>query len=367
MSKPRVRPAIRKRAAKAEPATPARRPRRLWMNAAMLTATVATLGAVAVMSSMPARSARTPPVACPVASAPPSSPIIRRSDALTPKSLAELLALPSDQLERVDIALMNLLCAEGLPGSESLDIQAVLATLDAWAEGVALETARSYAQFLRDPADYENSEGYFKALVLVTVLERDLGVRYNLERADQPDFRNSKDQFIHGMVNDSNGGTCVSMPVVDLAIGRRLGYPLKLALAREHVFWRWDDGRSPPMNFNNAGRGLRSDPDEFYRSWPRPITDEDLKHREFLVSLTPAEELAVFLAARGHCLMANGRYKDALEAYRAAADRHPPATAYRIFIAEANAALNPPILVQPGAPRNPWANFGMPEPPMPRR
>jgi tetratricopeptide (TPR) repeat protein len=312
-------------------------------------------------------SARTPPVARPVASALQASPITRRSDALVPKSLAELLSLPPEQLDRVDIALTNLLCSEGLPGSEGLDAPAVLATLDKWAEAVALETARSWPQFLRDPGDYENSEGYFKALVLVTVLERDLGVRYNLERADQPDFRNSKDQFIHGMVNDANGGTCVSMPVLDLAVGRRLGYPLKLALAREHVFWRWDDGRSPPMNFNNAGRGLTSDPDEFYRSWPRPIGDEDLKHREFLVSLTPAEELAVFLAARGHCLMANRRYKEALVAYRAAADRHPSATAYRLFIAEANAALNPPILVQPGPPRNPWANFGMPDPPMPRR
>lgn len=87
---------------------------------------------------------------------------MRRSDALTPKTLAELLALPSNQLERVDVALMNLLCAEGLPGSESLDIPTVLATLDAWAEGVSLETARSYPQFLRNPADYENSEGYFK-------------------------------------------------------------------------------------------------------------------------------------------------------------------------------------------------------------
>ncbi|MCO5053173.1 MAG: hypothetical protein M9920_12820 [Verrucomicrobiae bacterium] len=31
-----------------------------------------------------------------------------------PRTLAELLALPPDQLEKVDIALINLLCAEGL-------------------------------------------------------------------------------------------------------------------------------------------------------------------------------------------------------------------------------------------------------------
>ena len=47
-----------------------------------------------------------------------------------PKSLAELLALSPDQLEKVDIALMNLLCAEGLRGSEDLDAQQCLDTLD---------------------------------------------------------------------------------------------------------------------------------------------------------------------------------------------------------------------------------------------
>lgn len=57
---------------------------------------------------------------------PPNKPA-RNSETNTPSfkqphTLTELLALPSDQLEKVDTALINLLCAEGLRGSENLDV-----------------------------------------------------------------------------------------------------------------------------------------------------------------------------------------------------------------------------------------------------
>ena len=47
-----------------------------------------------------------------------------------PRTLKELLALPSDQIEKVDIGLMNLLCAKGLPGAEDLNVEQCLKTLD---------------------------------------------------------------------------------------------------------------------------------------------------------------------------------------------------------------------------------------------
>jgi len=337
------------------------------LNVGALAVSVAALGALAVLTGTPIIAPRVPVTPQPVASTPPPSPIVHRVDALTPKTLAELLTLPPDQLERVDIGLMNLLCAEGLPGSEGADIPALLGIIDKWAEFVALETARYYHQFVRDPADYENSEPYFRMLVLLTALQRDLGVHYNLAKVNDPDFGNAKDQFIHGMVNSDNGGTCVSMPVLYVAVGRRLGYPMKLVLAREHVFCRWDDGKGTVKNFEGAGLGLTSYPDEHYREWPHPISDEELKHREFLVSLTPAEELSVFLAARGHCLSDHRRFKEARECYVQAARLFPSAGAYPYFVHRTDLAMNPPIRVQPGASRNPWANFGMPDVPMPGR
>lgn len=304
------------------------------------------------------------PAARPVASIPVSAPSAAETAPPTaaasdpvPTTFAELMAWPKDRLGELDIALVNLLCAEGLPGSEDLDIEQTLKTLDLWAAAVKGTTERQLYMFRNDPADYENAEPYFRMLVLVTVLQLDLGVHYNMERVRDPDFGNSKDQFIHGMVNCENGGTCVSMPVLYVAVARRLGYPLKLVLAHDHVFCRWDDGQGTVKNFDGASRGLHSDPDEHYGQWPRPITDEELEHREFLVSLTPEEELATFLAARGHCFADNRRWQEAREMYVAAAELFPSSTACQYFVALADAALRPPIRVQPGARGN---QLGMP-------
>lgn len=47
-------------------------------------------------------------------------------------SLAELIELPPAQLEQTDIALLNLMCAQQLPGAGEINISNQLATLDQW-------------------------------------------------------------------------------------------------------------------------------------------------------------------------------------------------------------------------------------------
>jgi regulator of sirC expression with transglutaminase-like and TPR domain len=234
----------------------------------------------------------------------------------TPKSLAQLLALPSADLSRVDIALVNLLCAEGLPGSERINSKSLSLQLDVWAAHVKAETDRHLYR-VKDPrfADhYRHSETYFRIELLLQTLQEDLGVRYNPDRIYNPDASVSRDQFIHGAMDPTRGGTCSSMPVLYVAVGRRLGYPLKLVMARGHLFCRWDDGKGEKLNIEGTN-GFSSYPDEFYHKWPYPLTKEDLAGREYLVSLTPAEELSVFMAARGHCFLDTHRFAEALEAY----------------------------------------------------
>jgi hypothetical protein len=51
-------------------------------------------------------------------------------------SLPSLLAVRPDALQTVDIARMNLLCAQGLPGAEGLDVNRCLAVLDEMATRV---------------------------------------------------------------------------------------------------------------------------------------------------------------------------------------------------------------------------------------
>ena len=70
-----------------------------------------------------------------------STPSPQTAELVGPSSYAELASMPQAQLTNVDIALMNLLCAEGLPGAEGLDVKQSLALLDQWAEVARLADA----------------------------------------------------------------------------------------------------------------------------------------------------------------------------------------------------------------------------------
>lgn len=238
-----------------------------------------------------------------------------------PDSLRELLALEPVERAKVDIARANLLVAKSTPGAGSIDVNAHLATLDAWAVRVASETDRHLYQFREKPDEFLNSEGYFRILMLVTVLQQDCGVRYNPERIDSPDFTDPGDLFIHGLI-DGEGGTCVSMPVLYVAVARRLGYPVSLVTTKGHVFARWDGG-GEWFNIEATSQGLNVYDDVHYRNWPHPLTDEDIRIAGYLRSLKPDEEIAAFLLASGHVFEDTGRLSLAIERYRLAARLDP--------------------------------------------
>jgi len=283
----------------------------------------------------------------------PLSPDTSGKPARNARSLHDLLAMDSAQLAQVDIAEMNLVCATGLPGAENLDIDRCLATLDHWAAWVKHETDRHLYRFYQNPAEFNGSEGYFRMLMLITVLQQDCGVHYNLERVRDIDFTNSQDLFIHGMVGEGNGGTCASMPVLYTPVARRLGYPIKLVLAKAHVFCRWD-GPKERVNIEGASRGMHSYDDEYYRTWPHKISDAEVQANQYLVSLSPQEELACFLASRGHCLLDNGRAEEAFQAYAAAHRLAPENPAYLAWAQQVERRLHPEdIARRVGTPRPP--------------
>jgi len=144
----------------------------------------------------------------------------------------------------------------------------------------------------------------------------------------EPDFRESRDLFIHGII-DGPGGTCASMPVLYVAVGRRLGYPLKLVEAKGHLLFRWDDPfgkrfRIPEtFNVEGTGNGIGSFSDEHYRKWPEAWNKAEIAAGCYLRSMSRIEELAGFLGTRAECLGDNGRIGDAVQAYRWAAGLVP--------------------------------------------
>ena len=229
----------------------------------------------------------------------------------------ERLRNPSDEeLARFDPAAVDLACAVGLPGSERLDIPACLAWVDHAAAWVRHQTDATFDKLRRSPETYENSEGIFRVMAMMSVLWRGLGVHYNQERIDDPDqFTDSRDDFIHGII-EGRGGTCASLPVLLVAVGRRLGYPLKLVTTARHLFARWDDPAGERFNVEINKTGMNTHPDEYYLTWPVDI--RGMKWRtetKFLRSLTLREEVAHAWSKRGHNLLANRRLKEAADCF----------------------------------------------------
>jgi len=248
------------------------------------------------------------------------------------RSLEQLLSKSPTELAQLDIARINLLCAQGLPGAEQIDVEAYLATLDQWAQYVKKETDRHLYKYRLDPADYNNSPGYFRMLLMVTALQQDLDIHYNLERMRDVNFSDSQDLFVHGLLSERRSGTCISMPVLYVAIGRRLGYPLKLVTCNGHVFVRWDDPAGERFNVEATSRGLICRDDDYYKEWPHKITDADIKACNYLKSLSPAEELAEFLVTRGHCFAEIALYPQAQLAYCQARNLAPKSQQYLSFL-----------------------------------
>ena len=222
--------------------------------------------------------------------------------------------LSAAEYAKLDIGEVNLECADKLPGSENLDVKDHLVALDEWAEAVQSTTAKRWKDFKRQRAKFNSSAPYFRMLVLATVLQRDFGVAYNLDTLKGPfDTTDSRTQFIHGIL-EGYGGTCSSMPVLYAAIGRRLGYPLKLVQAEDHWFVRWDDpSTGVSFNIEATSPGLNCYPDEHYLTWPKKPDPGHVKKGWLLRSLTPREELAAFYQLRAQCFLDWGNYTYALE------------------------------------------------------
>lgn len=145
--------------------------------------------------------------------------------------LRALLTLAPQALAANDIAAVNLACAEGLPGAENVEVNQVLEELAAMAAQVRKETDRHLYRFRRNPTEFENSEGFFRMVMLAVVLAEDYGVHYapgkrgTAAQARMGDgfFADARDVFLVGLAGQRRAGTCSSLPVLYVAVGRRLG------------------------------------------------------------------------------------------------------------------------------------------------
>jgi hypothetical protein len=209
---------------------------------------------------------------------------------------------PEAELARLDPAFVQLVTSMGLPGSERLDPHGCLRRVREMAERAKTYTDQNLWKFRRDPSRFEDSQAYFRALCLVTVLQRQFGVGYDQAKIPLDVPFEVEDLTIQGVVSGA-GGTCVSLPVLYASVGRRLGYPIKLVHAWVceevgHQFVRWD-GDGARFNIETSGTGLCTPPDDHYRTGRYRMTPEIERQGRFLVSESPRGELAHCLRERG--------------------------------------------------------------------
>ena len=240
----------------------------------------------------------------------------------------QLAKLTDDVLAIYDIAAVNLACTTDLPDAPGpLTIMECLHKLDEWAKLVRRYTELAYEEFyLANPAKYDHSEALFRSLSLVTALQRHCGLRYNPAKIPDHVPLETADIFIHGALL-GEGGTCTSIPVVLAAVGRRLGYPIKIVETRTakwgHLFARWDDPKGERLNLEATGTGLGTHDDNYYRTGRYALAPALEKACQFLKSMTPRQELACFLEERGYQLRQQGCVRLALEAFAWSANLAP--------------------------------------------
>jgi hypothetical protein len=167
--------------------------------------------------------------------------------------------------------------------------------LNDWADKVRVGAQRAMRS---RHTNREYTDAQFLVLSMVTVLQRDLGVKYNPACMTGPyDARDSRNHFIHGPLY-GHGGTCSSLPILYAAIGRRLGYPLCVVNAKQHLFVRWEEAGGERFNFDATTRGFKAFDDAHYRQWPFPIREDKLREGVYLQSFTRRRELACCIAQR---------------------------------------------------------------------
>lgn len=257
-------------------------------------------------------------------------------------TLDALLGMSDDELGQQDIATVNLVCAAGLPGTGDLDIPQCLAQIDQWTELVRQFTKSGFPRYRANPDPAKGSEAVYRLWAVMHRLRFGIGLTHIMTLAENGDpivqprrvtggpYKSHADadtMFVHGLLGPRRIGNCVSFPVLYAAVGRRLGYPVKLVLSVQHIFNRWE---SPEESFNMDGCAtfIARDPYEHYIDWPRKWRPEERASSAFLRSITPHEELAAFVFHRCIGLSANLEFDEALRVCKIARQLSPENPAY---------------------------------------
>ncbi len=280
--------------------------------------------------------------------------------AAAPPTIDELLELSPSQRAVIGPAELNLLCAAGLPDGQDVDTARCLAALEQWTTLVRGETSQRLATLTRrDRSAKEplgaSSESRSKAQALLQGLHDALGSDRRPASLESGTLESAvargipldpRDLFLCGVLENASPPhrpTSVSLPWLYLAVGRRLGYPLRLAAQDGRLLLRWE-GQDEQFTL------------DWQQSWTEPVVSApELRFRVEAAGrpplplptdpppsatlpspmhlLTTDDELAMLLSARGACLESHGQNREALVVSAQAHRLRPDCDNYVVAIA----------------------------------
>ena len=224
-----------------------------------------------------------------------------------------MMTMSDQELSALDPLIMNLVVAKGIPECAALDISAHARTVDEWARLVGAATRRAEPH-AHGEALYQHDPDLWRAGGMAIMLAGPaFGVRYT---GDKLNPARPEQSFVHDVI-DGRTGTCASMPVLYMAMGFRLGWPIRGVVSKDHMWARWDDGVSVERGgkrFNLEATTATSDgqfgtfastTDEEYAKDLRtpPIA---IRSGSDMTTLTARETLGVFLQERAGYWEAKG-------------------------------------------------------------
>ncbi|MBN2021004.1 MAG: tetratricopeptide repeat protein [Sedimentisphaerales bacterium] len=199
---------------------------------------------------------------------------------------------------------------------EEIDVGiAALIISESWSEVVA---GRRYQQQLDDWA-YEIRDllkvkkipvGMGAIPVINTYLYDELKFK-TIDRADDP-----HDLFLH-TVMDRRRGYCLSLSIVYLAIGERLGLPLYGVVAPGHFFVRYDDGQTR-FNIEATHQGVSPTDDYYIKTFNVPAGDT-----LYMTNLNKLQTLGCFCNNLGNVYKEVANYDQAMQALKCAVYINP--------------------------------------------
>jgi len=224
------------------------------------------------------------------------------------ESIEQLASLPEDQ---IDIGRACLLFAK--EAYSNLNIDEYSQKLDQMVKEIQKLTGK-------------NTDPDHRIRALNTYLYKHQGFHYDKE---DPYGQKLKNRYLNGLL-DTKSGSCLTMPLLYLALAQRLGYPIYPVSAPQHLFCRYVDPKLKMQNIEATNGGGYSSDKEYIIEMEIP--SRGIEMEAYLKTMSYKELLAELFAENAGYWARNRNSTKAKRYYEESLRLNPRnAEVYRIF------------------------------------